>query len=69
MLVHDKYLRDLNAVKSNLIKFYYNSCSEWLREDVLQFIGSLNHEIELYSLEKRKYEEKYKKEQLTFFDF
>lgn len=69
MLVHDKYLKDLTAVKFNLIKFYYNSCSEWLREDTLDFIGSLNREIELYSEEKRKYEEKIKKEQLTIFDF
>ena len=44
-----KYIRDLNIVKNNLIKFYYNSASEWLKPDVISFITSINEEIALYT--------------------
>ena len=63
-----KYIRDLNIVKNNLIKFYYNSASEWLKPDVIYFITSVNEEIALYTKKNRDREEFFKKNQLTIFD-
>ena len=50
-----KYIRDLNIVKSNLIRFYYHSSSEWLRPDILKCIDAVNNEIALYT-KKYRYE-------------
>ena len=64
-----KYIRDLNIVKNNLIKFYYNSASEWLKPEIISCITAVNEEIALYTKRKREQEEFFKKNQLTIFDF
>lgn len=64
-----KYIRDLNIVKSNLIKFYYNSSSEWLKPEIINCITAINQEIALYTKKNREKEEYFKKNQFTIFDF
>ena len=64
-----KYIRDLNIVKSNLIKFYYNSSSEWLKPEIINCITAINQEIALYTKKNSEKEEYFKKSQFTIFDF
>lgn len=63
-----KYVRDLNIVKNNLKKFYFNSASEWLKPDILDCINAVNKEIALYTRKEREKEENYKNNQFTIFD-
>lgn len=63
-----KYIRDLNIVKSNLIKFYYNSASEWLKPDIVECITAINNEIALYT-KKQRYERDFSISQTTIFEF
>lgn len=64
-----KYIRDLNIIKSNLTKFYYNSASEWLKPEIINCISAINMEIALYTKERRKKEEYFKNNQTTIFTF
>lgn len=63
-----KYLRDLNIVKNNLRKFYYNSASEWLKPDIMECITSLSFEIARYTKKISEKEEYFNKNQCTIFD-
>lgn len=64
-----KYIRDLNIVKNNLTKFYYNSSSEWLKPEIINCITAVNMEIALYTKKERERKEFYIKNQITIFDF
>lgn len=64
-----KYIRDLNIVKNNLIKFYYNSASEWLKPEIIECISAVNMEIALYTKKERERKEYFVKNQITIFDF
>ena len=64
-----KYIRDLNIVKNNLIKFYYNSSSEWLKPEILNCITAIRLELELYTRRKEEKENYFKENQSTIFDF
>lgn len=64
-----KYVRDLNIVKNNLRKFYYNSASEWLKPYILNCITELNFEIARYTKKEREEEEKFKNSLYTIYDF
>ena len=66
---YKKYIRDLNIVKNNLIKFYYNSASEWLKPEILNCITSIKLELELYTRRKEEKENYLKKNKCTIFDF
>lgn len=63
-----KYIRDLNIVKNNLTKFYYNSASEWLKPSILECITSVNMEIALYTKKHKEKEEYFKENQCTIFE-
>lgn len=63
-----KYVRDLNIVKNNLIKFYYHSASEWLKPSILDCISSINTEIALYTKKRREQEEFLKKNQVSIYE-
>lgn len=64
-----KYVRDLNIVKNNLSKFYYNSASEWLKPKIIDCITELNFEIARYTKKEREEEEKFKNSLYTIYDF
>lgn len=64
-----KYIRDLNIIKSNLTKFYYNSASEWLKPEIVNCITAVNMEIALYTKERRRREEYLKNNQMTIFQY
>lgn len=64
-----KYIRDLNIIKSNLTKFYYNSASEWLKPEIIECISAVNMEIALYTKERRRREEHFKNNQMTIFQY
>lgn len=64
-----KYVRDLNIIKNNLSKFYYNSASEWLQADILNCITAVNFEIARYTKKEREAEEKFKNSLYTIYDF
>ncbi len=60
------YLRDLNIIKFNLTKFYYHSCSEWLKKDIANCLLAVQDEIILYSV--KTSEKTIKTSQTTIFD-
>lgn len=62
-----KYMRDLKIVKNNLTKFYYNSCSEWLKLEIINCISAINTEISYYENLFKKQEEKNKLSQSTIY--
>lgn len=66
---YKKYIRDLNIVKNNLIKFYYNSASEWLKPEILNCITAIKLELELYTRRKEEKENYFKQNQTTIFNF
>lgn len=62
------YLKNLKIVKKNLVKFYYNGASEWLRKDILTCISAINNEITMYEDLVNKYRNP-KINQTTMYDF
>lgn len=66
------YIKDLKIQHYYLKKFYYNSCSEWLKMDIELCLNAIEKEIKSYEIliEKQKFKHDLElKNQLTIFDY
>lgn len=68
----EDYIKDLKRQYKRLSRFYYDSCSEWLKPSIKSCLDSIKKEIENYenrlAILKLKELEEFKKKQITIYD-